>query len=70
MQDGASSHTGIATQAFLQDHCRFIPKNEWLPESADLNPMDYCVWPLLSKKVYESRRTPFTMEELKEKNIK
>lgn len=69
-QDGATSHTSNLSQNFLmQNTPNFIKKNQWPPESADLNPMDYSVWDLLSEKVYRGRTTPFTMDELKAKIV-
>ena len=45
----------------------FIKKDEWPPESPDLNPMDYTIWDSLSEKVYKGRTQKFTENELKEK---
>ena len=70
MQDGASSHTSNPTPQFLKHNTPdFIKKNQWPPQSADLNPMDYFVWPLMMKNVYEKRRTPYTKEELRQKIV-
>ena len=44
-QDGATPHTHHLTQQWCSDHlCSFIPKNIWLPNSPDVNPLDYCIW--------------------------
>jgi len=38
-------HTARATQNWLQTNCPdFIAKDQWLPNSPDLNPLDYHVW--------------------------
>ena len=43
-QDGAPAHTAKRTQDFLQMNCPdFIDKDEWPPNSPDLNPLDYHV---------------------------
>jgi hypothetical protein len=57
----------------IQKHLReetpeFIIKDEWPPQSPDLNPMDYTTWDSLSEKVYAGRTEKFTEEELKEKS--
>ena len=44
-----------------------IGKDDWPPQSPDLNPMAYHVWDSLSDKVYEGRSTKFTERELKQK---
>ena len=60
-QDGATSHTSHATQNFLTSmNVTFINKNEWPPQSPDLNPMDYFVWNTLKEMVYAEQRQPFT----------
>ena len=67
-QDGATSHTAKITQTFLsKKKINFIKKDEWPPESPDLNPMDYAIWPALRDLVYFERTTPFTENELKQK---
>ena len=66
-QDGAPAHRSKATQDFLGEHCTFITKDEWPPNSPDLSPLDYCVWNALSEAVYRCRREKFaTLEELKQ----
>ena len=42
----------------------FIPPQLWPPNSPDLNPVDYSVWGLLQKKVYNIRITD--LDELKQ----
>ena len=44
-QDGAPAHTANLTQKWIATNCReFINKDEWPPNSPDLNPLDYYVW--------------------------
>ena len=46
-QDGAPAHTARATQDQDLLHANiddFIAKDEWPPNSPDLNPLDYHVW--------------------------
>jgi len=60
MQDSAPSHRAKATQNFLPCNTPdFISSQEWTPHSPDLNPLDYSVWDILQKLVYEERREPF-----------
>ena len=67
-QDGAPSHTSRITQKHLDANTpEFIGKDDWPPQSPDLNLMDYHVWDSLSEKVYEGRSTKFTERELKQK---
>ena len=66
-QDGAPSHTSKITQEHLDAKTpEFIGKDNWPPQSPDLNPMDYHVWDSLSE-VYEGRSMKFTEKELKQK---
>lgn len=63
-QDGASAHTAASTQAYLQRHAdHFIAKDQWPPNSPDLNPMDYGIWAAMSEKLkrYETNN----LEDLK-----
>ena len=65
-QDGATPHTSQVTADYLEDNeIPYIKKDSWPPNSPDLNPMDYAIWNQLSTKVYNQRRTPFTVNELK-----
>ena len=68
-QDGVPSHTSRITQEHLGANTpELIGKDDWPPQSPDLNPMDYHVLDSLSEKVYEGRSTKFTAErELKQK---
>jgi hypothetical protein len=50
-QDGAPSHTAASTQNYLTRNCNdFISKDEWPPNSPDLNPMDYGIWAAMQQK--------------------
>ena len=62
-QDGATPHTSHVTSDYLvANEIPYILKDNWAPH---LNPMDYAIWNQLSTKVYENRRTPFTVNQLK-----
>lgn len=53
--DSAPAHASKATQKFLESQAiKFIPKEDWMGNSPDLSPMDYCVngifkWELFSR---------------------
>ena len=67
-QDGAPSHTSKASQQFLKNATpEFIKKDEWPPQSPDVNPMDYSIWDSLTEKVYKGRSDKFDVEQLKER---
>ena len=70
MQDGASSHTSNASQAFLKEQLgkRFIKKDEWRPSSPEFNVLDFYFWNELNKNIYDGRFEPFqSIEQLKRK---
>jgi len=46
----------------------FIPPEMWLPNSPDLNPVDYSIWGILRERVYRSRI--HDMKELKERLLR
>jgi len=49
------SHKARETVALLsQETPDFIPPSLWVPNSLDLNPVDYKVWGLLQERVYRS----------------
>jgi hypothetical protein len=51
-QDGASCHTSLITQKFLQKNCPdFFPKDLWPPHSPDLSPLDFGVFGHLKAKL-------------------
>src|SRR6218665_499435 len=54
-QDGALAHRARDTFAFLERKVPdFISPTLWLPNSPDLNPIDYSIWSVLQEKVYRS----------------
>ena len=59
IQDGATPHTALSTRSFLTSNFgnRLIGKHfafEWPPQSPDLTPADYYLWPTLKRLVYHS----------------
>ena len=64
MQDGARSRTANETVRFLnqQRYLTLLQPNMWLPNSPDLNPVDYCVWSARERNVYCKRRFENTIE--------
>ena len=65
-QDGAPAHTARQTQEFLQANTPdLIGKDEWPPNSPDLNPLDYCVWGLMLHSYKKLSPKPTSLAELK-----
>ena len=65
-QDGAPAHTAQVTQDWLFINCPdFIAKNEWPPNSPDLNPLDYHVWGAMLEAYQKLNRKPSTIQELR-----
>ena len=65
-QDGAPAHTARQAQQFLQNACpEFIAKDEWPPNSPDLNPLDYSVWGLMLDSYNKLISKPTSRAELK-----
>ena len=63
-----TTYSSRASQEYLAENTnQFIKKDEWPPQSADCNPMDYAIWDMLSERVYAGRRQKFTETELKQK---
>jgi len=60
-QDGALAHTAKLVQDWIATNCsEFVGKDEWPPNSPDLNPLDYHVWGSMLeryKSFQPSRRT-------------
>jgi len=61
-QDGAPAHTARATQNWLQTNCPdFIAKDQWPPNSPNLNPLDYhggqC-WRPITSAIRNQKRSP------------
>jgi hypothetical protein len=65
-QDGAPAHTARQTQDWLQQHASdFIGKDQWPPNSPDLNPLDYCVWGVMLDRYEKHTPKPTNVNELK-----
>lgn len=65
-QDGAPAHTAGQTQEWLMQNCpEFINKNEWPPNSPDLNPLDYSVWGAMLQRFEKIKPKPKNVAELK-----
>lgn len=65
-QDGAPAHTARIAQEWLQSNCpEFIEKDQWPPNSPDLNPLDYHVWGAMLEKYHKLQPKPKTIAELK-----
>jgi len=60
--------TAHATQDWLHTKCNdFIGKDEWPPNSPDLNPLDYHVWGAMLTAYHKLDKLPPTTEELQTK---
>ena len=65
-QDGAPAHTSRLAQDWLAQHCPdFIKKDEWPPNSPDLNPLDFHVWGAMLEKYQAYTPKPKNKAELK-----
>jgi hypothetical protein len=65
-QDGAPAQTARVAQDWLQANCSgFIEKDQWPPNSPDLNPLDYHVWGTMLEKYHKLQPKPKTIRELK-----
>jgi transposase len=65
-QDGAPAHTSRQAQQWLADNCpEFIGKDEWPPNSPDLNPLDYHVWGMMLQLYQKHNPRPKNVTELK-----
>jgi hypothetical protein len=65
-QDGAPAHSARLAQDWLQQNTpEFINKDEWPPNSPDLNPLDYHVWGAMLEKYKAFTPKPKTKAELK-----
>ena len=64
-QDGATCHTANSVITYLEEHVPdFIRKEEWPPNSCDLNPLDYSVWDMMERIVYKNIKHYENIEEL------
>ena len=56
-QDRAGSQTAKHTMAYfdenLPEQAEILLPEDWPPHSPDLNPMDYCIWSSLARKVFK-----------------
>ena len=65
-QDGAPAHTEKLAQDWIAINCsEFIGKDEWPPNSPDLNPLDYHVWGVMRERYKTFHLKPKTTDELK-----
>lgn len=65
-QDGAPAHTSKLTQDWIAANCTdFIRKNEWPPNSPDLNPLDYSVWGAMLERYKMFNPKPKNIDDLK-----
>jgi hypothetical protein len=65
-QDGAPAHTAKLAQGFIATNCsEFIGKDEWPPNSPDLNPLDYHVWGAMLERYKTFHPKPKNVDELK-----
>jgi len=65
-QDGAPAHTAASAQDWIQKNCPdFIGKDEWIPNSPNLNPMDYHVWGAMLERYQRYTPKPTNIAELK-----
>ena len=59
-QDGATCHTAVTTQRWLEENVpEFVPKESWPPNSPDLNPIER-IWAILAEKLSERRPRTIT----------
>lgn len=65
-QDGAPAHTAARVQEYLQQNCPdFIAKDQWPPNSPDLNPLDFHVWGAMLHRYQQLHPKPQNVEQLK-----
>jgi len=65
-QDGAPAHTSKQAQDWLEHNCpEFVKKDEWPPNSPDLNPMDFSIWGVMLESYSKHSPKPKNITELK-----
>lgn len=65
-QDGAPAHTSRQAQDWLEQHTPdFIKKDEWPPNSPDMNPLDFHVWGAMLHKYKRCAPKPKNVAELR-----
>ena len=72
LQDATPSHISNLVEGYLQEQLgeTFFAKAQWLPQSPNVNPLDYHFWNAVKEKMYEGRRQPFaTLHELQERIV-
>ena len=66
-QNGAPAHTARLPQYWLAANSSdFIGKDEWPPNSPDINPLDYCVWGVMLAAYQKHNPEPTTKVQLRE----
>ena len=66
-QDGAPAHTASLSQDWLAvNSSDFIGKDEWPPNSPDINPLDCCVWGVMLAAYQKHNPKPTTKAQLRE----
>jgi len=64
-QDGAPAHRARETVELLKEVTPdFIQPSLWLPNSPDLNPVDYAMWEIMQERVYNKGKIA-NVEELR-----
>jgi len=62
----ASAYRACSTQNWLQTNCPdFITKDQWPPNSRDMNPMDYHLWGAMLEAYRKLKTRPKTIAELR-----
>ena len=65
-QDSAPCHTATRIAEFLRtENIDFWTKEDWPPNSPDLNPLDYGIWGMLEQEVH--RKPPKNLQDLESK---
>ena len=65
-QDGAPAHSSRLSQQFIAQNCPdFISKDEWPPNSPDLNPLDFYVWGAMLARYQAYQPKPENKEQLR-----
>jgi len=66
-QDRAPAHAAALAQDWVQKNCpAFIVKEEWPPNSPDLNPLDYHVWGTMLERFQRYTPKSTNIAELKD----
>ena len=65
-QDGAPAHSSRLAQESIEQHSpEFVKKDDWPPNSPDLNPLDYHVWGAMLERYKVFTPKPTNKAELK-----